>query len=165
MNDVNLGWLCGMIDGEGNFAIKIRLRSSKNGLIRPTFYCHLTIVNSNRNMIDRCQQITGMGKIYERTNKQGTIIYSWRIGSNPLRKIIPLIKPHCSKINEIKIIERMLQITALNRGCNLRPNEVIEEQLQLRKDLISLHGLPAKKLSKRYIIDDNFVSVSLKEGK
>ncbi|OGG08863.1 hypothetical protein A2154_02210 [Candidatus Gottesmanbacteria bacterium RBG_16_43_7] len=57
MQFVKIAWLAGVIDGEGSFTIFNRKNKSKNGNFIVTPTANITITNSNKALIDECEQI------------------------------------------------------------------------------------------------------------
>jgi hypothetical protein len=61
--DLEIGWVAGIIDGEGHFAIKKSLLHGRY----LGFTAHLNVSNTNRAILERFAKIVGFGTIYKRT--------------------------------------------------------------------------------------------------
>jgi hypothetical protein len=156
MKDLELGWLAGIVDGEGCITIRCRRNKTKTLGHRMGFYCQLVVANTSETIINRCQSITGLGRVYVRKarypNSQDQ--YIWETSSEGLRTLIPLLKPICDKRDELEVVERVLDILKIrhsipNGGSGAyRTNEEIKEIFDLRLKLMSLHGRQSLKLSK-----------------
>ena len=154
MNDIELGWLAGIIDGEGNLSIKHHKNHTKKFGERLGFYAELTVVNTNEEIVRRCQEITGIGKVFFRDKKQPSKrLWCWRIYSTGLRQLLPKLLPHLAKRKEAEILMRAMDITGTRHGMKdywggqFRTNDEIIELFKLRDNLIDLHGLSARKLA------------------
>jgi hypothetical protein len=154
MNQLELGWLIGIIDGEGCLTIRCRRNKTKTLGERLGFYCQLVVANTDEKMIHRLKELTGMGRVYHRDRKQPSRRqFIWEISSNGLRALIPLIEDYSTKKDEIQIIKRVLEIISVRRirpsgSGSFRTDEELHELFNLRVSLLDLHGLQAKKLAK-----------------
>jgi hypothetical protein len=68
----DVGWLAGIIDGEGSITFQKPLKPQKTGLKKIVYGVH--IVNSNEEMIDKCVRIInqfddGLGQLIEKKPK------------------------------------------------------------------------------------------------
>jgi hypothetical protein len=54
VQDVDLAWLAGIIDGEGSFCI---FTNSRKDASKPSISANLTITNSNSLLLNRCREI------------------------------------------------------------------------------------------------------------
>jgi hypothetical protein len=161
MNDLELGWLIGIIDGEGCLTIRHHTYDTKKFGKRTSFYPQLVVANTDKELVERCQRISGLGTIFDRERKQPSKKqYHWMIHSGGLRELIPLMKEHSTKKRQFEILERVLEIISVSNGMEnywggqARTVEELNELLQLREELIDLHGLPARKLAKEITLKD-----------
>jgi DNA modification methylase len=105
-------WLAAMIDAEGCMFIHKRKAGGDTGAkyervdgsqasyarTQDQFGSGLEVANTCRAIVDRCQQITGLGSICEQTpsqnNRRKQTIYRWNLRNNECRKVIREIYPH-----------------------------------------------------------------------
>jgi len=154
MNVAYIGWLAGIIDGEGNFTIRILFRQTKTLGRRARFHAQLTIVNTRKSMIDRVSQIYDeLGikcRVWIRNRDNRKTQYCIIIYSTALRTLIPLIKPYCDKQEEIEILEDFLDKTKKRKNSgNIYSNEELQERERIRQKMVGLHGGQARKISTR----------------
>ena len=83
MNDTELAWLAGLYEGEGS--------TSKHGGLS----YHITIAMTDQDVLERAQQITGLGRVYGPYAKRSgwKDIYSWVCNEHDSYTIMRLIKP------------------------------------------------------------------------
>jgi hypothetical protein len=121
LNDVQRGYLAGMIDGEGNFSVV-----KHQYLWRRTYYsAQLKISNTNLEVLQYIKSIVGAGRIHGFTGRMENQkdVFCWYICSNELRKLLP-------QIVELLIIKRqqaLLMIEFLKtlwRGGRYRSEEI-----------------------------------------
>ncbi len=105
-------WLAALVDTEGCIFIHKRKKGQSNGQgyhrKNDSYGAGLEIANTSRAIIDRCQQIAGIGSICEQGPNQNKrrkqIIYRWNVRSNECRWILREIYPHLiRKQNEARL--------------------------------------------------------------
>lgn len=86
----DLGWLCGIIDGEGTVTLRFHRRKNRTPFIQPV----ITIVNTNKQIIDNIIRILKEYKIpfwvseYKRTSAWKT---RWMIEISGIKRILKFI--------------------------------------------------------------------------
>ncbi len=157
MDRAYIGWLAGIIDGEGNFTIRILFHNTKTLGKRARFQPQLVIVNTRKSMIDKIAQIYDeLGikyRIYERDrslkNPNWKICHHIIIYATGLRILIPLIKSYCDKLDEIEILEEFLKTNKRKGGASIYTNDELQNMEKIRLKLVDLHGTTAATLSTR----------------
>ena len=93
LTDVELGYLAGMIDGEG--CINYYKSKSKSSKIGYTFVARLFITNTNLECLLYLQRLFGFGALRERT-KQARRKKSWNLDFAPreTRVILEAVQPY-----------------------------------------------------------------------
>lgn len=88
-----LGYLAGLIDGEGSISIIRHLEKSSSGIRHLRHRLILIITNSNENMMkwitDRFR-----GRIHHIVKPTGTIVYTWHCGDYALEEILGVTSPY-----------------------------------------------------------------------
>ena len=159
MDMKKVGWLAGIIDGEGNFTIRIMFHKTKLFGNRARFQPQLVVCNTRRTIIDKIAKIYDeLGieyRIYARTCKIPNSKQQWHviIYANALRQLLPLIEDILDKRDETDLIAKFLETNKMKGSANPYTNEQLQELEKLRQKLIALHGNNAKKLSKRLAIE------------
>lgn len=160
--DIELGWLIGIIDGEGCLCIRIRHGKTKHYGIRPRFQPQLTIANTEEEITDRCSRILTELSVKHRSFfrkrniKNAKPQYCIDVYSTGLRTLLPLIKKHSAKFKQIDILIEALKLTEGNKGRGHKgawgaapiTNEVLARFDDLRLQLTELHGRQSKSLIK-----------------
>jgi len=67
MSDFELGWVCGILEGEGCFFVTTR-RTAKYG---PYLYARVTVCRTDRDVLEQLQRVTGVG-ILEKVRERKT---------------------------------------------------------------------------------------------
>lgn len=99
-SETDKAWLAAMIDGEGSLFIQKRHagREAYGGYLRKTdtFSPGLSVCNTDRLIVERCQQITGIGSIMERNRGKAhwQNTFDWRIMANQARDIVREVYPY-----------------------------------------------------------------------
>jgi hypothetical protein len=93
--DYELGWLSGIIDGEGNLGLFKETR--KNFKAGVTYKPRLNISNTDINIINKCRDIIGYGSIIPHNHKKRISIgqkpcWILDVSSNGLRDLFPKIR-------------------------------------------------------------------------
>ncbi len=167
MNDLSLGWLIGIIDGEGCLTVRIQKHKTLSFGIRSRFTVQLGISNTNKFIIDRIEEIYKSLNIKyarygrDRTNYSPNSKYQWEIiiYANALRILLPLLREYSMKQEEIDILLQFLKEGKRRGSTNPYTKDELLEREKLRQRLIKLHGMPAQKLS-IHMPADNIVSDS-----
>lgn len=154
--EVDTGWLCGIIDGEGNFTIRIHFHETKSLGKRARFGPQLVICNSDLNIIEKAERILNAFEIKNRKyvvrrslkNPNHQDLWHLIIMSTGLRILIPMVMPFIEKRREAELLMQVLDYSKSRGSSNPYTNEELIKIDELRKELISLHGNSAKKLSK-----------------
>jgi DNA modification methylase len=102
-NEKDRVWLAAMIDGEGCMFLHKRKEGQSNGQgyfrKNDSYGAGLEVANVHPSIIERCQQITGLGSICcvereTKTKKRNIPLYRWSLRSNQCREIIREIYPY-----------------------------------------------------------------------
>ncbi|MFO0877587.1 MAG: hypothetical protein U0840_09445 [Gemmataceae bacterium] len=90
----DLAYLGGLIDGEGYVGILKPKRSHREG--RPGFQAYATIGHTSLELLNKVQQMVGLGKIHDRkaTNVRHKRSYQLDWKPNHLRELLPQLLPH-----------------------------------------------------------------------
>lgn len=130
MNKSELGYLSGIIDGEGCFSIEINPPTSYR---KGTLYtCRLTITNTDVRLLNWLIDKVG-GTIHTRKIIEGRKqCYSWRCYANILDVILPKIIPYlvCKKDEAIVIMKFRKSFTGRNTKNTKKICEFREECLK-----------------------------------
>ena len=90
LTDTQLGYLAGIVDGEGT--ISIRTRKPKRGRFSPEYYPFLEVGNTNLRLIARLHSWLG-GRVHLQRRRRllpnSKPIYAWRIEA---RKAVPVLR-------------------------------------------------------------------------
>ena len=109
--DYNLGWLSGIIDGEGSISLlKERRPWQKAGF---QYKPRLNIGNKNIELILKAQLIIGGGCIIGPNNKG---VYNLDVSANKMREILPKLKLIAKRKQKIIIIEALELLSFRHRG-------------------------------------------------
>lgn len=164
VSEFDLGWLTGIIDGEGNYTVRLLKSQTKNLGFRVRFQPQLVICNTIKNMILRISKIyDGLGikhTIFKRQPKMPNSKLQWYIiiYSTGLRILVPHIYGKSEKDNEIRILKKFLDC-GYRGGRTPYTEQELRDKQKLREELIDLHGNQAKKLTKNhayaYIVSDD----------
>jgi hypothetical protein len=157
----NLGYLAGLIDGEGTFTIRFStffVETLQKERLR--FWGEISIVNTNYNIILLCKKaMDEQGIKYTEVIKKPsdkikpvTVLRIYQKES--LKKICNLLSGKIGKQNELNILSEFLSLTGKTQ-CYV-DNERLKRIFDLRTELIDIHGKHSKKFSK-YFKYENFV--------
>jgi hypothetical protein len=110
VQDVDLAWLAGIIDGEGCFCIFTNNRG--NSAINPSISANLTITNSNCLLLNRCREIFDALEIKylyhdpKNGHQRGRRVMRVRIKNySSLQRIIELMLPYfVGKAEQAKLV-------------------------------------------------------------
>lgn len=92
MTEGEAAYVAGLVDGEGTICFSSRKSSGRRAY---WLTCHLTIANTDWNLLEKVVEITGNGYIRDSGTpksgqKQG---YSWRVGAVQARFLLPQLLP------------------------------------------------------------------------
>lgn len=149
----DIGWISGIVDGEGNFTVRIQTWNTKLCGLRPRFQPQLVITNTDDTIINK---VCGIYKaldikfaVYVQkkslNNPKHRDISNVIIYATGLRKLIPLITGQICKRREAEICSEVLTICGTGE---IYTNEMLDRLENLRFELMSLHGNQAKALYK-----------------
>ena len=92
MNDRDLGWLEGLIDGEGSLCLGKHKNSecTKGFTLAPT----LSVASTDIRILNRAKEMTGLGSISKlhSGNEKWSPAFQWRVTSNGLRRLLPTVR-------------------------------------------------------------------------
>lgn len=90
-NEADRAWLAAMVDGEGCIAMHRRMSEERK---RPTFAPVVQVANTNLGLLERCQQVAGVGTISHSDRGRNRRIYRWCVMSNQARQLLRELYPH-----------------------------------------------------------------------
>jgi hypothetical protein len=167
----DLGWLAGIIDGEGTTTIRMKIRKTKNYGLRPRFWTEVSIVNTDLMIINNCRRILDDIQANYRVNGRDRKKYNCKyqyvvtLNGNGIKKIIPLIKHLCMKRPELEILEQALELGNKNqirtgnkdgfKGKSPMSDDVLKKFDDLRTSLFHMHGRQAANFIKLRAQDYN----------
>ncbi|MDD5530861.1 MAG: hypothetical protein PHX21_12660 [bacterium] len=161
MDDFQKGWLSALIDGEGTVGVYFQKQKTSS---RPNVRCIITICNTNEEVLQFTQKITG-GSICKKTGIENRKnIFVLTIWSKKLREILPL--PLIVKREQQKILLEVLSLLGDKGGRNKdnkpRTRPLWKDQklleLKLKMNLLNLRG-------KKRITDDYIITTTNNEFK
>ena len=130
MTDCQIGYIAGIIDGEGSFAI------TPNST---RFAPHLTISNTNLLMLKTCYEFSGIGTIFEHPLKKDKPIhhrrqYIWAVSAiNHLDILLPILIP-C-------LVIKKEQARLMHEYCKRRIDGLVVSERDLEIcDLVKQHN-------------------------
>lgn len=135
-----LGWLAGILDGEGSIYARIRKRST--GELRP-FIEVCAVANTNWKVIERAKEILWKitGRAFRATPYQrGTNKKIWLVFITKKRTIAAVLSAlHPHMVGKKDQAEKAIKLCE----WNCRPNETVPvEMMQLAKEIKSLNANP-----------------------
>jgi len=123
MNDFDLGWVCGFLEGEGSFSIsRYQHRMVRNGVetYYPDALMLVRVTHTDRDVLERLLQLTGIGTVKSKKNYSPISKkdqWEWRVQRRPeLRCFLPLVRDHLSPRRQSKIDEIMGFLASTIRG-------------------------------------------------
>jgi hypothetical protein len=91
-------YLAGLIDGEGCIA------AHKPNLMKGKCYAKLTMVNTDKRMLEWCVETTGIGRVTIHArhlkNPKWKTVYKWWVGADNLRYILEGVMPYLTTKKE-----------------------------------------------------------------
>lgn len=141
-------WLAALIDGEGSIGIR-RFEAFSNGgdgtkRAQDGFIVHLSIANNDRELLDRCVAITGLGNVriknaVGRKDPRGLVqrrdCYGWRLDANAAVQVIREVYPHLIAKRRQAILAHNLDLS--NKGGKaLRGNGPLPTSEQQKRELL-----------------------------
>ena len=142
-NEIDRAWLAAIIDGEGCISIR-RHDSHSNADGNPRcqdgFIPFICVGNNDRELLDRCQEITGYGTVgvKDRPHTDGRgihsrrIYYGWRLDGNKAIEVIRAIYPFLIAKKRQAILCYNLDLSNKN-GKNIRGNGALPSDEQERR--------------------------------
>jgi len=103
LTERQLGWLEGLIDGEGSIVLS-KLNRRKKVQKGFTWHAFIEIGNTNLDLLNRIKEVTGIGSVYKNRLRGGSSLVSnpndvrykpchaYHLGSNGLRELLPQLK-------------------------------------------------------------------------
>ena len=126
LTDVQIGYLAGIVDGEGTISLGRTLKRRDWG-----YSMQVAVTNTNLKLLNWCKNITNIGtidKASERIGPKRKQVYSWRVAYKDIPLFLMTIKTHL--IIKKEQAELMLEYFEKCRGTS--NNEVPDEILILR---------------------------------
>ena len=132
IKDVDLGYLAGMIDGEGSFRIdKIDRRRAKiyDYYVGISYEPTVRVYNGNRGCLERLKNIVGGGKILSREprGRNHSKSYWFIMSPNILRQILPVLKDYLTiKKDHCELVIKFLSLTKNKNDKNYKRTRILE---------------------------------------
>ena len=135
VQDVNLAWLAGVIDGEGCFTIYAVTRKDAEA---PSPSACLTITNSNRLLLQRCQEIFDELNIkyyyHDPKNgyQQGRKVMRIRVKNySSLRKLVEAVLPFLvGKVDQAKVMLDFVGLAGQRGKLTLQERTVMMNRIK-----------------------------------
>ena len=166
----HIGWLAGIIDGDGNYTIRILKHKTKTMGLRVRFQPQVTIVNTNRDIISCAEKIFDNLNIkYNVSSRQREEkyrrIYQIIVFSTGLRILLPLIKKWCMKWEEVEILEDFLKTNKTRGSGKPYTNDDLLKIEVLRQRLIKLHHVrvPVTRFANEFLLTDDQIEKHKKD--
>lgn len=105
MSDFELGWVVGMLEGEGSFT---------NSKTHGRRYARVELAGTDPDTVERGAQLTELGKLtgpFPQTNWGTKPTYRWKIHGKQARELMLLVLPHMG-IRRAERIREVLLTTA-----------------------------------------------------
>lgn len=137
MTDLELGWLAGIIDGEGCLAI-LRTGCGPNDIHRrtPHYRISITVIMGHRPTVERIKALVGVGTII--TKKMSAYkanwsdAYMWRCSDRQAINLLAMLKPHLFTKSEEANIATQFANLAVTKFCKGGvPPEIQAERIRL----------------------------------
>jgi len=100
MTERKIGWLAGIVDGEGYIAIHKLWANDRNNY---RFQVRLVVSNTNFDICQRCKDLCGCGKVYTKKQVKGQkVVYQWVLyGVDKIVSILEMIKDDLIQKKEV----------------------------------------------------------------
>lgn len=128
-NDIDKGWLAGIIDGEGSVVME-RTSDTKQKWRHPRIY----VASNDREILEKCRQIVGAGSISKKNNTESKQSWSWTVGGgiqvlNILQEIEPYLTCPKKKRRASYLIEQYHKHT-LRNGSYTEKERVAKKEFE-----------------------------------
>lgn len=137
---IRLGWLAGILDGEGTVTIRIRNRRNKSDLLTPV----VTVANTDKEIIDRILEIYKENNIpYWVTYypQKGNWAGSWRVDTVGIKRCIRILNVIKEFLVGKKFEADLVYGWCTNRKDTLGKRKYYDESdLEVVRQLKALHG-------------------------
>lgn len=150
LSDFDIGYLAGVIDGDGSLSFGFLVRRTKTMGERPRVNVECTISNTDerlhRRIMDMLKGCNVKQYWDDRSRKGYKDMGHIKFYANEARRILPLIRPVSAKRDQIDILLKVLKFTELSKIYRGLTDDDIDWLCGMQQRLIELHGLQAKKL-------------------
>ena len=110
MSDLELGWVAGILEGEGCFFVTTR-KTAKYG---PYVYARVMVCMTDRDIIERLQHVTGVGvleRVRQRKDPKHKPISQWIVCRNQEAiELMVAVYPHMGTRRQARIREVLAQV-------------------------------------------------------
>jgi DNA modification methylase len=129
-------WLAAMFDGEGCIGIRRfdSYRAEKQQVYQDGFVVYTVVTNNDRELLDRCVELTGMGSVRLKqraasTDGRGIVSrrdsFGWRLDGNKSIDVIAAIYPYLiAKRKQACIVYTLDQLNKTGHGSRVVPTDV-----------------------------------------
>lgn len=127
LTEYDLGWIAGLIDGEGSISIKQTFKYNKY-----TYSSEVRASNTVKEFLERLRDLTRLGNItsYQPKNNR-KIIWYWRLNTDDQLIFLNIITPYLyGKKNQAELLVEYLNLPSYKK------NEKEQEQILIKKSVI-----------------------------
>lgn len=132
MTDIELGWLAGIIDGEGCLHIRRERPKVVDGGQRSATYAFvIKVTMCHRETIERIKDLVGVGHINQTTNASGRVhnAWSWVAMSHEAKKVLDQIAPFLfTKQGEARVALEFMALPTGRHGQKHVMKELTEQR-------------------------------------
>lgn len=135
MTDMELGWVAGIIDGEGCISIACENPKPSSKRTSPYYQLHVDVMMTHLPTIEKLRAITGVG-CYKNRVKPGIArnqSYQWRVACKQAAALLQVLRPALvTKAEEVDIAMEFSSLP-VTKSCKLgTPPELLEARLSCR---------------------------------
>ena len=138
LTDRELGWLEGLIDGEGTLFLVPRRRHDNGDRIQ--WIPGVQIANNNRELLGRVQRLLGGGSIWSSKKGKYARTFYYRFSRPTMREILPGLRLIVKREQRQVLLEALELLT----GPGVRKPSAVQDRLQelsgAMRDLNGRHG-------------------------
>lgn len=140
LNDFQLGYLAGLIDGEGDIVLAHRENSNR-------YTVRVAVYNTNKNAIDHCHAITSMGTVQKQVFTDKKTKYTWVVGKRKeayallaIVKDVLIIKKQRAKL-VFEWLGEFLNLDSETSPKTQRQKEIVTEIENMKINVMSPLGV------------------------
>ena len=135
MTDLEIGWVAGLIDGEGCISISCEPPKPYNNRRSPYYQLHLDVLMTHLPTIEKLCSVTGMGEIKHRVKPTfaRNQSFHWRVVCNQAAALLQVIRP--AMVTKAEEADIALEFSSLpiTKSCRLGTSpELLAARLSCR---------------------------------